>query len=1193
MKKIFSYLFIFLSFFILVSCNEVEDYLDEEIVVPTEIEDLEFLDMTFVYDGTVKSLPELELPKGYRAKYYNNEQTDVGEYTVKVKIYDKDDNSVVTLKAKLIIVESETANKTPIETEKPVVDLNDILFEDQTFEYDGTNKYLSVLNLPEGYSVTYSNNGKYKVGNYTVKAKIYDTNGEKVLTLEATLTIKEKEKTPVIDEDFSYHVVGGYYSDWSDYTDSNKMTKISYNDFITRFPEYAASITNDLADINGIYVLEERMFGEKHEWSSYVENNYDKKEYDGGYTLKVVKTKYDEYDEVTFVDTWNPDPKMSHVANMSPDTLYIPEWTEVSNGYGAWSDNPLVLNGEGLYTIIFVDFGRKSTPDQAGYALGVIKTSNITENPAVNSTENIVDFTPIDPNIIQVEHNENFTTIYYNKESGYEWSALIKDIDFDLSQYRYLKYTFGSTDDLPFIIKFESSSYYVTPFEFTVSPMTVGTIDLGDDKEMLQKYDRIVLFPAAGMSGVSGLVTIDEFRFVNEPESITTSIKNLVQNPPSGIRKNLYITEGYWRNKEGIVPSKNTYGNGVLYDSYGNEIVIYGFSGTSDSVNYDFDNNEYSYINQKDYVNLGLNDGDYVKVAMLYNETYGNYSIYLIEVYSNGDEMTPQEYPEPEQIYTSVNDLLSNPPVETLKQIYIVEGYWSLDSFKENPTIYGNGYLTDEFGNSIYIYGLSSFENCLTFDGLSYKYNNQKDYVTLGVNEGAYIRIGVLYNVKFNNYYAYLIEIIKPNDSVDIPDTPMDPEKNVFGFTALDPHFIEVSYESGCTTIKYDKRYGAEWSAIVLDFNFDLSTYRYLNYSLSSTQNENFLIKFECSNYTVPSLEFFVSPNSSGAIDLGTDAPTLSQYDRIVLFPAAGVTALIGEVVINELYFTKDEIVEEPITVTPLEGTCVQLMPHAFSTDDTAYLFAGFSSGGGRTVNFTYNYTTAGAYISIPVCGDTTYYDELAYDISSNVEGLRLCFELVSENGYSYWHSTFAENGSLTDLTVEDLIEIRINVEYDASYSNAEIVFKTLKFVKYLPTNNVYKADYLFDGAQILFAYDKYVMSGIKEYEFDIPKFVLSSEEKEVIEYSGMILTAKQMGEYWLFMREDGLYLSYNSELGNYFSYEAEPTEASLWEVTIGVAGAKIENVATRGRFVQYNIASPRFSVYKNTMYNPTIYIFH
>lgn len=1189
MKKIFSYLFIFLSFFILVSCNEVEDYLDEEIVVPTEIEDLEFLDMTFVYDGTVKSLPELELPKGYRAKYYNNEQTDVGEYTVKVKIYDKDDNSVVTLKAKLIIVESETANKTPIETEKPVVDLNDILFEDQTFEYDGTNKYLSVLNLPEGYSVTYSNNGKYKVGNYTVKAKIYDTNGEKVLTLEATLTIKEKEKTPVIDEDFSYHVVGGYYSDWSDYTDSNKMTKISYNDFITRFPEYAASITNDLADINGIYVLEERMFGEKHEWSSYVENNYDKKEYDGGYTLKVVKTKYDEYDEVTFVDTWNPDPKMSHVANMSPDTLYIPEWTEVSNGYGAWSDNPLVLNGEGLYTIIFVDFGRKSTPDQAGYAMAAIKTS---ENTA--STMDVTNFISSDHKYIKMENFGSCNTINYDKMNGGEWAYAFANINFDLSQYNYLKYSFASSNDLELIIKFQGA---YDSFEFRVKPTTQGIIDLTPYEHLLDSIDTICLFPAAGLYNVSGLIDINEFKFCSgeEPQYIETSIEDLVNNPPFGTNQQVYITEGIWNNKEGVDPTKNTYGNGTLTDYFGNTIVIYGFCSSSSVLTYDFLTLSYVYKNDKSYLSMGINDNAYVKVAMIYNEKYANYSIYLLDLISNGPEKTPEEYPEPAPVYTSVDELAIYPPQDHMNQIYIVEGYWRLDYEKPNYQSYGKGFLSTQIdgGNEIVIFSLSSFENDLIFDGLKYANPTKKDFADLGINDGDYIKVGLIYHTTYQNYYSYLIEIIKPNDSVVIPDTPMDPEKNVFGFTALDPHFIEVSYDSGRTTIKYDKRYGAEWSALILNFNFDLSTYRYLNYSLSSTQNENFLIKFECSNYTVPSLEFFVSPNSSGAIDLGTDTSTLSQYDRIVLFPAAGVTALIGEVVINELYFTKDEIVEEPITVTPLEGTCVQLMPHAFSTDDTAYLFAGFSSGGGRTVNFTYNYTTAGAYISIPVCGDTTYYDELAYDISSNVEGLRLCFELVSENGYSYWHSTFAENGSLTDLTVDDLIEIRINVEYDGSYSTAEIAFKTLKFVKYLPTNNVYKADYLFDGAQILFAYDKYVMSGIKEYEFDIPKFVLSSEEKEVIEYSGMILTAKQMGEYWLFMREDGLYLSYNSELGNYFSYEAEPTEASLWDVTIGVAGAKIENVATRGRFVQYNIASPRFSVYKNTMYNPTIYIFH
>ena len=70
------FLLVIISMFTLSSCNEVEESLGDDkktVAIPTEIEELEFLDKTFVYDGSVKSLPELDLPKGYTAKYYNNE----------------------------------------------------------------------------------------------------------------------------------------------------------------------------------------------------------------------------------------------------------------------------------------------------------------------------------------------------------------------------------------------------------------------------------------------------------------------------------------------------------------------------------------------------------------------------------------------------------------------------------------------------------------------------------------------------------------------------------------------------------------------------------------------------------------------------------------------------------------------------------------------------------------------------------------------------------------------------------------------------------------------------------------------------------------------------------------------------------------------------------------------------------------
>ena len=78
-------------------------------------------------------------------------------------------------------------------TEEDIKELG-IEFNDATFIYDGTEKSLSVNNLPEGFKVSYENNGKVDAGKYEVKAIITGNenyNGE--ITLTATMTISPKE----------------------------------------------------------------------------------------------------------------------------------------------------------------------------------------------------------------------------------------------------------------------------------------------------------------------------------------------------------------------------------------------------------------------------------------------------------------------------------------------------------------------------------------------------------------------------------------------------------------------------------------------------------------------------------------------------------------------------------------------------------------------------------------------------------------------------------------------------------------------------------------------------------------------------------------------------------------------------------------------------------------------------------------
>ena len=78
-------------------------------------------------------------------------------------------------------------------TEEDIKELG-IEFKNATFIYDGTEKSLSVNNLPEGFKVSYENNNKVDAGEYEVKAIITGNgnyNGE--ITLTATMEITPKK----------------------------------------------------------------------------------------------------------------------------------------------------------------------------------------------------------------------------------------------------------------------------------------------------------------------------------------------------------------------------------------------------------------------------------------------------------------------------------------------------------------------------------------------------------------------------------------------------------------------------------------------------------------------------------------------------------------------------------------------------------------------------------------------------------------------------------------------------------------------------------------------------------------------------------------------------------------------------------------------------------------------------------------
>ena len=151
-----------------------------------EFENVYFDDKSLIYDGEAHILDEVRgAPEGTIITYSGREEhIDVGTYVATATLT-KEGYNDKTLEATLNIANASFEN---------------ITFESAAFEYDGEEHFLRVEGAPEFATVRYYNNGKNKVGTYTVTATIsapnYDT-----LKMTAVLTIVGRNITGVVFPD--------------------------------------------------------------------------------------------------------------------------------------------------------------------------------------------------------------------------------------------------------------------------------------------------------------------------------------------------------------------------------------------------------------------------------------------------------------------------------------------------------------------------------------------------------------------------------------------------------------------------------------------------------------------------------------------------------------------------------------------------------------------------------------------------------------------------------------------------------------------------------------------------------------------------------------------------------------------------------------------------------------------------------
>ena len=178
------------------SCGEEESQSPSELI---KIENIKFENKEVVFNGEKHSIEiSGDLPEDIDVEYTNNGQIDAGTYEVVAKFtgdetkYDLPED----MKATLVIG-------------KATFDASNLVFKDTIVAYTGNEQSIYVQgDLPEGISVSYTNNGQINVGTYEVVANfvLEKPNYYEIEPLKAKLTIVEAGEMPVLFENqtFSY-----------------------------------------------------------------------------------------------------------------------------------------------------------------------------------------------------------------------------------------------------------------------------------------------------------------------------------------------------------------------------------------------------------------------------------------------------------------------------------------------------------------------------------------------------------------------------------------------------------------------------------------------------------------------------------------------------------------------------------------------------------------------------------------------------------------------------------------------------------------------------------------------------------------------------------------------------------------------------------------------------------------------------
>lgn len=96
----------------------------------------------------------------------------------------------------------------------------------------------------------------------------------------------------------------------------------------------------------------------------------------GSYAFKIAQCNADVDGEnkVYSEDQWISNPHNAYAESLTPNTMFMPVWQEEKDEHGfSWADNPVVIGGAGLYTLVIAQYNTASAPNQPGFGIALIQ----------------------------------------------------------------------------------------------------------------------------------------------------------------------------------------------------------------------------------------------------------------------------------------------------------------------------------------------------------------------------------------------------------------------------------------------------------------------------------------------------------------------------------------------------------------------------------------------------------------------------------------------------------------------------------------------------------------------------------------------------------------------------------------------------------------------------------------------------